>query len=1165
MDAASGLEWPEDGRPAAVALEFPARDPATPLESAPSRAPRRLRRRGTGKSAPTSAEEIEAKLREADLRRQKFHEGLSSKARLKIRSPSLSSQDEDLSQRVEGKLCAAEQKRLSLLQKAEMRLARLDELPQAAETGAEMGLQKERKELGTQAESRIQPGVANRKAVIQDRKAEFLIKRINEDTIYKDLTQVAIYQQRAAAEQTRFGLLVAEKTQAHANVMRARRVAKSTFHQGEMERRRMKEDLEERLQRAKRQRAEYLRQRGSPRSSCDVLLNEKDEHDDFLSRKLALCWRWFVKFRKTTFSLAKSFETLKLNGDLVKSMPFEQLAHCIESPETLETVGPFLDRLESYLKVLLSANPSGPENIDHLLKRMSSSNKRASTDKQTPARGSMKKLSKKELKMCELRSPLRYPVRLVLCAYMILGHPGAVFSGHGEHEIRLTDSATRFIREFDLLVRIILNSPNSISSSRLSSPDISSHQLPGRQTFRSQIETFDAAWCSYLYCFVAWKARDVRSLEEGLIRAACQLELSMIRQSKYTPVEKNLALDPDVATIQSQVAKDQQLLRQKVQELCGIAGVERMESALSKTRSKRFEKESGSPTISTAHISSEQLTSDYNAHSLAAPLPTTMKQSHIEHGDKSNSVVSSLFVAEGSPPKNNPSVSSENSSILLSEDKQFVEDEILINEIIHQCGHSFVDNFRFDTTGNKEGNFKAKVKETMEKAFWDIVMESLTRETPDHSYVIELVKEIRDELCGMVPKSWKEKILDNLDLDILSQVLKTGTDDVSHLGRILEYALGILLKLSAPANEVEIKRTHERLLAELAEIVAQKNDKTNSSFVTAVVKGLRFVLEQIEVLQKEISRARIQMIEPFIRGPAGVMYLQREFTNRHGAPSDAATTLTRTAQWISSTRESLSEWKEHSDMSMATAQTLVPATALRSGGNISSACSSDGSSMTPYSSSQFFTGGALPECKGETVDLLVRLGLLKLVRRMEGLTLDEIPETMELNFRRLRNAQIKFQRIIVICTSLLVLRQTLLGENPAAEVEEAVSRSAKELCRLLENDDADVGVKEIIETLVAKGRHIQSQREVMAKVLAKSVQDGDGVFCKVAGAVYTAARGVLLGGGGPGGRVMAESALRRVGGTVLTDQLVEMSEALVVLAVVSGQVHRAWYERLIQA
>lgn len=67
---------------------------------------------------------------------------------------------------------------------------------------------------------------------------------------------------------------------------------------------------------------------------------------------------------------------------------------------------------------------------------------------------------------------------------------------------------------------------------------------------------------------------------------------------------------------------------------------------------------------------------------------------------------------------------------------------------------------------------QAKVRETMEKAFWDIVTESLTKEPPEHSYMIELVKEIRDELCGMVPKSWKERILDNIDLDILSQVRK---------------------------------------------------------------------------------------------------------------------------------------------------------------------------------------------------------------------------------------------------------------------------------------------------------------------------------------------------------------------------------------------------------
>ena len=56
----------------AVALEFPAGDPAS-TSSAPVKVPRRIRRRlleARSGSPPTSVEEIEAKLKEADLRRQ---------------------------------------------------------------------------------------------------------------------------------------------------------------------------------------------------------------------------------------------------------------------------------------------------------------------------------------------------------------------------------------------------------------------------------------------------------------------------------------------------------------------------------------------------------------------------------------------------------------------------------------------------------------------------------------------------------------------------------------------------------------------------------------------------------------------------------------------------------------------------------------------------------------------------------------------------------------------------------------------------------------------------------------------------------------------------------------------------------------------------------------
>lgn len=62
------------------------------------------------------------------------------------------------------------------------------------------------------------------------------------------------------------------------------------------------------------------------------------------------------------------------------------------------------------------------------------------------------------------------------------------------------------------------------------------------------------------------------------------------------------------------------------------------------------------------------------------------------------------------------------------------------------------------------------------------------------------------------------------------------------------------------------------------------------------------------------------------------------------------------------------------------------------------------------------SGDQHPECKGEPVDLAVRLGLLKLVSGISGLTQDDLPETLSLNFSRLRSVQAQIQKIIVIST-----------------------------------------------------------------------------------------------------------------------------------------------------
>lgn len=78
------------------------------------------------------------------------------------------------------------------------------------------------------------------------------------------------------------------------------------------------------------------------------------------------------------------------------------------------------------------------------------------------------------------------------------------------------------------------------------------------------------------------------------------------------------------------------------------------------------------------------------------------------------------------------------------------------------------------------------------------------------------------------------------------KVLKSGNLDVDYLGKILEFSLVTLQKLSSPANEEIMKATHQNLLLELGEI-CQSRDESKNSCVTALIKGLQFVLEQTQV------------------------------------------------------------------------------------------------------------------------------------------------------------------------------------------------------------------------------------------------------------------------------------------------------------------------------
>ncbi|KAL0645692.1 hypothetical protein Bca4012_043983 [Brassica carinata] len=1076
----------EPERLGGISLSFPANEDDTATASSPKTIPRRLRRRLLEPKSPVSAEEIDSKLRDADLRRQHYYESLSTKARPKTRSPR-SAPIEELSQRLQSKLNAAEQKRLSILEKDLARLAKLDEARQAAKNGLLQRVEKQRDELETKVEERVQKAeknrmllfkaMAQRRAAKRQRAAQSLMQRAIQDNRYKESVRAAIYQKRAAAESKRMGILEAERRRANTRLRQVFGAASSVQSQKEAERRKMKDRLEERLQRAKKLKAQYLRRgRGvdGARQRSETM-RKKQAH---LVRMLERCWRRFAKYKKSTILLASAYRDLGIDAKSIESVPFEQLAIQMNSVAVIRTVKELLDRLE--IRLTLSQG-STVKNINHLLKHIFPPARRGNSPSSV-SQSEQRSPNFKKMGHENLKKIARYPARIFLCAYMIKQHPDAIFRGRGEHEIALVDSANSLIREFELLVKIILDGPG----------DNVSLLTPGPKKFKSQLEAFDETWCSYLEGFVVWKINDAKLLENELAKTQ---KPELPEGSKHTSLnQKPLKVSsPTVRAI-----------------LTEIDGGEVGESKAS---------------------------------------ADSLRQSSSSPGSSSSSPSLNSGIEGFSPPN----VTGLDATLAS-------ENEVIVNEIVHENSSTFADSF--DAGTGDLNNLQVKVKETMEKAFWDGVMESMKQSQPDFSWVIKLMNEVRDELCEISPKDWRQEIVQTIDTDVLSQLLAAGNVDMGYLGNILEFSLGILLKLSAPANEEEIRSTHHKLMTELGEIVPTE-DQSNSSYAVLMVKGLRFVLQQIQILKKEISKSRLKLLEPLLKGPAGLEYLKKSFSSRYGSPDQAASSLPLTKRWLFSVRgEAEKEWDEHKDALSAVTNNNpgssgLPSTTMRTGGNVPSVSKVNAPSSP-------FPGIELSECKGETVDLLVRLGLLKMVSEIGGLTLETIPETFRLNLTRLRAIQSQIQKIILVSISVLILQQTL-ASHKASDVETITWTCINRLYEMLDAKP-DAGLSEIMETFseLLDSDDAETKKQVIANMLVKSLQAGDPVFTRVSQTIYLATRAAVMAGNNTKRKQLVETMLRRIGAASLSDKVIEVSDILVLVANVSRSVHGLWYEELLK-
>eukprot|EP00775_Hariotina_reticulata_P010274 gene10274-10433_t len=115
---------------------------------------------------------------------------------------------------------------------------------------------------------------------------------------------------------------------------------------------------------------------------------------------------------------------------------FEDFAAKLQSPDTLRAGQALLRRLDQRL----SARGSASDNVQSLLRQLS------------PSTPTGRKLD-------------RYPVRVLLCAYMIKEHPEVVFNKVGDVEARLSAAGSRMLAAFEeLLARLLQPLPGSLAA-----------------------------------------------------------------------------------------------------------------------------------------------------------------------------------------------------------------------------------------------------------------------------------------------------------------------------------------------------------------------------------------------------------------------------------------------------------------------------------------------------------------------------------------------------------------------------------------------------------------------------------------------------------------------------------------------------------------------------
>ncbi|XP_054264355.1 T-complex protein 11-like protein 1 [Macrosteles quadrilineatus] len=142
-----------------------------------------------------------------------------------------------------------------------------------------------------------------------------------------------------------------------------------------------------------------------------------------------------------------------------------------------------------------------------------------------------------------------------------------------------------------------------------------------------------------------------------------------------------------------------------------------------------------------------------------------------------------------------------------------------------------------------ENSLHKRVKDTVFKAFWDILSQQLQEDPPNYTQALVLLSEIKETLLSLLlphNTKLKEEIEEVLDIELIRQQVENGSLDFQYYAN---YVISLMAKMCTPARDENINK------------LKQESD------TVAVFKG---ILETLELMRLDMANFTIEMYRPLV-------------------------------------------------------------------------------------------------------------------------------------------------------------------------------------------------------------------------------------------------------------------------------------------------------------